>query len=63
MQDAHDQGGRGVEEAQVRFRLDEVRFRGRPGRPQERVVVGEEGEEDAEEEGRCCSWDEGKLVR
>ena len=32
-----------------------VGLRGRRGRrPEERVVVGEEGEEDAKEEGRCC---------
>jgi hypothetical protein len=55
VQDPHDEGGRGVEEPEVCFRLEEVRLRGWSGRPEERVVVGEEGEEDAEEEGRCCA--------
>ena len=32
--------------------LEEVGLRRRARRPQERVVVGEEGEQDAEKEGR-----------
>ena len=44
-----------MEQAEVRFGLEEVAFCGRAGGPEEGVVVGEEGEEDAEEEGGC--WD------
>ena len=43
----------------MRFDRVEVRDWSREGGPQERVVVGEEGEEDAEEEGDGC---EGSLL-
>ena len=55
MQNARDQGRGGVEEAQVRFQGCPVRGRGGQGRPEDGVVVGEEGEDDAEEERRCCT--------
>ena len=54
MQHARDEGRGGVEEAQVRFQREPMRGGGRDGGPEDRVVIGEEGEEDAEEEGRCC---------
>jgi hypothetical protein len=52
VQDARDEGGRGVQEPQVGFqRAERVRGRGRGRGPEDRVVVGELGEEEAEEEG------------
>lgn len=53
MQDPRDDGGRGVEELEVGFEGGEVCWCGGRGGPEEWVVVGEEGEEDAEEEGGC----------
>ena len=41
------------EEFEVRFDRGEVVGGDGGGRPEEGVVVGEEGEEDAEEEGGC----------
>ena len=58
VQHAGDEGGGVVEEFEVGFEDLVVRgeeFGGRVG-PQERVVVGQEGEEDAQEEGGCCGW-------
>jgi hypothetical protein len=54
VQDARDEGRGGVEEAQVRFQREPMRGGGREGGPKDRVVVGEEREEDPKEEGRCC---------
>lgn len=59
MQDARDDGRRGVQEAEVRFQFDEVGGGCGHGGPEEGEVVGEGGEEDAEEEGRRCV---GRLV-
>jgi hypothetical protein len=53
VQDAHDEGGGGVEEANMSFGLEEVLLGGGPGGPKQGVVIGEEGEEYAEEEGGC----------
>lgn len=61
MQDARDERGRGVQEAQVCFQVVIVRCWGRDGRPQDGVVVGEEGEDDAQEEAGC--WLGGLGVR
>lgn len=62
MEELGDERGRVVEQFEVLF--EEVQMRGGRGLrgPEERVVVGEEGEEDAEEEGGCCGrkalgWD------
>lgn len=55
VEDARDQGRGGVEEAQVGFEQVVVRGRGGLGGPEEGVVVGEEGEDDAEEEAGCYS--------
>lgn len=71
MQDSHDEGRGGMEEAEVGFGLEEVGLGGRAGGPEEGVVVGEEGEEDAEEEGGCWvgrvslgeRWDQGCVER
>jgi hypothetical protein len=52
VQDARDERRRGVQQAQVRFQRQPVWVRRRRGGPEDGVVVGEEGEEDAEEEGR-----------
>ncbi len=57
VQDARDQGRRGVQEAEVRFQLAEVGFWRGEGGPEDGVVVGEEREEDAEEEGGCWVGD------
>lgn len=54
VQDARNDGRRCVQEREVRFEHGEVRGRRWRCGPEERVVVGEEREEDAEEEGRCC---------
>lgn len=54
MEDATYDWGRVVEELQVVFEIGEGRRRARRGGPEERVIVGEKGEEDAKEEGRCC---------
>ena len=54
VQDARDDGRRRVQEAQVPLQHDVGLGRARGRVPQDRVVVGEEGEEDAEgETGRC----------
>ena len=63
MQDARDERRRGVQQAQVRFEREPVRVRSWCRRPENRVVVGEEGEEDAEEEGRRCDVWGWLLVR
>ena len=61
MQHARDEVRRRVQQAQVRFQQVIVGG-GRGGRgPEDRVVVGEEGEDDAEEEGGCWAMLEGKL--
>lgn len=54
MEDARDEGWRGVQEPEVGFEVVIVRARGRVSRPENWVVVGEEGEDDAEEE--ACRW-------
>lgn len=54
MQDARDDGGRGVQELEMGFEDGEMGIRGRDGGPEERVVIGEQREEDAEEEGSRC---------
>lgn len=53
MEDPRDDGGRGVQELEVVFERGEVRRGGGRCGPEEGVVVGEEREEDAEEEGGC----------
>jgi hypothetical protein len=53
VQDARDEGRRGVQEAQVRLQRYPVRVGRGEGGPEDGVIVGEEGEEDPEEEGRC----------
>lgn len=50
VQDARDQGRRRVQEPQVRFQVVEMRRRRRLARPEKRIVIGEEREDDAEEE-------------
>lgn len=59
MEDAWDERGRGVQEAEVRFEVVEVRGWGWHGRPEDWVVVGEHGEDDAQEE--ACCWS-GRMV-
>ena len=54
MHDAHDDVGAVVQEPEVGFDGAEVGGGDGPVGPEERVVVGEEGEYEAEEEGRCC---------
>ena len=54
MENARDDGWRGMEVLEVCFEDFELGgARGRCG-PEEGVVVREEGKEDAEKEGRCC---------
>lgn len=53
VQDARDDGRRGVQELEVRLQLQEVGGLDGRGRPEQGVVVGEGGEEHAEEEGGC----------
>lgn len=53
MQDAWDERGRGVQEAEMRFEVVIVRGRGQHCGPQDRVIVREEGEDDAQEETGC----------
>ena len=57
MQDAGDDVGGVVEELEVGFEDVVVRGERGGGRvgPEQRVVVGEQGEEDAQEEGNGCS--------
>ena len=49
-----------MQESEVRFEVVEVGCWGGGCGPQDGVVVGEEGEDEAEEEGCCCfvfiSW-------
>jgi hypothetical protein len=51
-----------VEELQVGFNGVEMRGGDWPGLPEEGVVVREEGEEEAEEEGGCCFRGKGWLA-
>lgn len=53
MEHARDQGRGVVQEAEVGFYIVEVRWGCWGGGPEERIVVGEEGEDEAEEEGGC----------
>jgi hypothetical protein len=53
VQDAWDERGRGVQEAEMRFEIVIVRGRGQHRGPQDRVVVREEGEDNAQEETGC----------
>lgn len=53
VEDPRDQRRRGVEEAQVGFEVVVVAGGCRGRGPEEGIVVGEEGEDDAEEEA-CC---------
>lgn len=53
MEDLEAEFGAVVEQFQVRFHGVQVRGGDRADLPQERVVVGEEGEEEPKEEGRC----------
>ena len=53
MEDAGDDGRGGMQELEVGFEEGDVGGWGGGCGPEEGVVVGEEGEEDAEEEG-CC---------
>jgi hypothetical protein len=55
VEDAWDEWGGGVEEAEVGFQVVIVRGWGWNGGPEDWVVVGEEGEDDAQEEA-CCWW-------
>lgn len=57
VQDARDDGRRGVQKLEVRLQLVVVRGGRLDGGPEERVVVGEGGEEDPEEETCCCLLD------
>jgi hypothetical protein len=54
VQDAGDQGRRGMEEAQVGFEIVIVRRRSGFARPEQRIVVREQREDDPEEEACCC---------
>ena len=54
MEDAIDEGRGSVEEAEMGFELDEVAFGGGNRGPEDGVIIGKKGEEDAEEEGCCC---------
>jgi hypothetical protein len=54
VEDARDQGRGVVEEAQVRFEVVVVGSGGWGRGPQDGVVIGEEGEDDAEEEADRC---------
>lgn len=63
MQNAWDYGGGLVEEGEVGFKQGEVRGWCGGGSPEKRVVVGEEGKENSEEEGRGCLGVGRVLVR
>ena len=55
MEDARDEGWGGVQELEMVLQDLEIGFPIRRRRPQDIVVVGKGGEEDAEEEARCWS--------
>lgn len=59
MEDAINEGRGGVEEAEMRFELEKVAFGGLDGGPEDGIVIGKKGEENAEKEGRRC----GRLGR
>ncbi len=61
-QHARDEGRRLVHELEVRLQLVEVRGRDGVRGPEEREVIGELGEEDAEEEAHGCAEDMGYMV-
>lgn len=63
MQNAWDYGGGLVEEGEVGFKEGEVRGWCGGGSPEKRVVVGEEGKENSEEEGCGCLGAGRVLVR
>lgn len=54
MEDARDEGRRGVDELQMRLELVIVFWRRLGACPEEGIVVGEGGEEDAQEEEHGC---------
>ena len=60
MENAGDNRGRSVQEFQVVFEHNVCFRRTGGGVPQDWIVVGEEGEEDAE--GETCSWAAGSAL-
>ena len=54
MQDARNEWGRSMQEAEVCFQVVIVGGWGGYGGPEDRVVVGEEGEDDSQEEASRC---------